>query len=111
VVLLRRRLGTGIAARLLLSSWESGYGIPSNSGVIAIVSAIRAAIGLGAVGGRGSRAGFSASRPPAGPHQHLAVCDTAGLSTELAFGTAADGVERTYCFDTGALRIADAVSA
>jgi exopolyphosphatase / guanosine-5'-triphosphate,3'-diphosphate pyrophosphatase len=50
---------------------------------------------------------FLGAAQSAAPHQRLAVCDIGGGSTELAFGTAADGVERTYCFDTGALSLAE----
>jgi exopolyphosphatase / guanosine-5'-triphosphate,3'-diphosphate pyrophosphatase len=50
---------------------------------------------------------FLGAAQSAAPHQRLAVCDIGGGSTELAFGTAADGVERTFCFDTGALSLAE----
>jgi exopolyphosphatase/guanosine-5'-triphosphate,3'-diphosphate pyrophosphatase len=49
---------------------------------------------------------FLGAAQSATPHQPLAVCDIGGGSTELAFGTAAGGVERTFCFDTGALSLA-----
>src|SRR3954452_14448623 len=50
---------------------------------------------------------FLGAAQSAAPHQRLAVCDIGGGSTEVAFGTAADGVERTFCFDTGALSLAE----
>src|SRR3954452_15234892 len=50
---------------------------------------------------------FLGAAQSAAPHQRLAVCDIGGGSTEVAFGTAADGVERTCCFDTGALSLAE----
>src|SRR3954469_22615508 len=50
---------------------------------------------------------FLGAAQSAAPHQRLAVCDIGGGSTELAFGTAADGVERTCCFDTGAVSLAE----
>src|SRR4051812_31456139 len=49
---------------------------------------------------------FLGAAQSATPHQRLAVCDIGGGSTELAFGTAGGGVERTFCFDTGALSLA-----
>jgi len=50
---------------------------------------------------------FLGAAEAAAPSQRLAVCDIGGGSTEVAFGTAAGGVERTYCFDTGALSLAE----
>jgi exopolyphosphatase/guanosine-5'-triphosphate,3'-diphosphate pyrophosphatase len=50
---------------------------------------------------------FLGAAEAAAPRQRLAVCDIGGGSTEVAFGTAADGVERTFCFDTGALSLAE----
>src|SRR4051794_16455435 len=50
---------------------------------------------------------FLGAAQSAAPHQRLAVCDIGGGSTELAFGTAVDGVERTFCFDTGALSLTE----
>jgi len=38
--------------------------------------------------------------------RRLAVCDVGGGSTEVATGTARGGVERTFCFETGALSLA-----
>src|SRR5215213_6226975 len=39
--------------------------------------------------------------------QRLAVCDVGGGSTEVAIGCAGVGVEQTYCFETGALSLAE----
>src|SRR3954449_125841 len=50
---------------------------------------------------------FLGAAQSAAPSQRLAVCDIGGGSTEVAFGTPADGVKRTYCFDTGALSLAE----
>jgi len=52
-----------------------------------------------------ARLAFAGAAQAASPHQRLAVCDIGGGSTELAFGTAAGGVQQTRCFDTGALSI------
>lgn len=39
--------------------------------------------------------------------QRLVVCDVGGGSTEVAVGTRLGGVERTWCFDIGALTLAE----
>jgi exopolyphosphatase/guanosine-5'-triphosphate,3'-diphosphate pyrophosphatase len=39
------------------------------------------------------------------PAQRLTVCDVGGGSTEVAVGTARNGVEQTFCFETGALSL------